>query len=387
MNKEEFEQLLKQYRDNTLQEGDLEKLYAYIHAGNYPEVIDQWLDETFQDPAYAVHSKDYDPAEVFALLETRLDNRKPVFGWWKAVAVTAAAAAVITLFVTISRQPRSKPVPINVTAAGNFDAPPGKNGAVLTLANGSQILLDSSSNGVLAQQGSARLLKEEGRLNYHKDGVVGRGAPVYNMVSTPRGRQFKLMLSDGTQVLLNAGSSIRFPTVFAGSERRVEISGEAYLEVAQTADAPFVIQLNKSEVVVLGTQFNVTDYSDEDNSRTTLLEGAVKLRTDAQEMVLRPGQQARMERNSGHLSAKAVDTDQITAWTRNRLSFDKTDFADLMRQISRWYDVDVVYKGKVPDIHIGGSLHRNVNLSIVMEFLGANGVHYSISDRTITILP
>jgi len=387
MNKEEFEQLLKQYRDNTLQEGDLEKLYAYIHAGNYPEVIDQWLDETFPDPAYAVHSKDYDPAEVFALLETRLDNRKPVFGWWKAVAVTAAAAAVITLFVTISRQPRSKPVPINVTAAGNFDAPPGKNGAVLTLANGSQILLDSSSNGVLAQQGSARLLKEEGRLNYHKDGVVGRGAPVYNMVSTPRGRQFKLMLSDGTQVLLNAGSSIRFPTVFAGSERRVEISGEAYLEVAQTADAPFVIQLNKSEVVVLGTQFNVTDYSDEDNSRTTLLEGAVKLRTDAQEMVLRPGQQARMERNSGHLSAKAVDTDQITAWTRNRLSFDKTDFADLMRQISRWYDVDVVYKGKVPDIHIGGSLHRNVNLSIVMEFLGANGVHYSISDRTITILP
>jgi len=387
MNKEEFEQLLKQYLDNTLQEGDLEKLYAYIHAGNYPEVIDQWLDETFQDPAYAVHSKDYDPAEVFALLETRLDNRKPVFGWWKAVAVTAAAAAVITLFVTISRQPRSKPVPINVTAAGNFDAPPGKNGAVLTLANGSQILLDSSSNGVLAQQGSARLLKEEGRLNYHKDGVVGRGAPVYNMVSTPRGRQFKLMLSDGTQVLLNAGSSIRFPTVFAGSERRVEISGEAYLEVAQTADAPFVIQLNKSEVVVLGTQFNVTDYSDEDNSRTTLLEGAVKLRTDAQEMVLRPGQQARMERNSGHLSAKAVDTDQITAWTRNRLSFDKTDFADLMRQISRWYDVDVVYKGKVPDIHIGGSLHRNVNLSIVMEFLGANGVHYSISDRTITILP
>lgn len=378
---------MKQYRDNTLQEGDLEKLYAYIHAGNYPEVIDQWLDETFQDPAYAVHSKDYDPAEVFALLETRLDNRKPVFGWWKAVAVTAAAAAVITLFVTISRQPRSKPVPINVTAAGNFDAPPGKNGAVLTLANGSQILLDSSSNGVLAQQGSARLLKEEGRLNYHKDGVVGRGAPVYNMVSTPRGRQFKLMLSDGTQVLLNAGSSIRFPTVFAGSERRVEISGEAYLEVAQTADAPFVIQLNKSEVVVLGTQFNVTDYSDEDNSRTTLLEGAVKLRTDAQEMVLRPGQQARMERNSGHLSAKAVDTDQITAWTRNRLSFDKTDFADLMRQISRWYDVDVVYKGKVPDIHIGGSLHRNVNLSIVMEFLGANGVHYSISDRTITILP
>lgn len=387
MNKEEFEQLLKQYRDNTLQEGDLEKLYAYIHAGNYPEVIDQWLDETFQDPAYAVHSKDYDPAEVFALLETRLENRKPVFGWWKAVAATAAAAAVITLFMTISRQPRSKPLPINVTAAGNFDAPPGKNGAVLTLANGSQILLDSTSNGVLAQQGSARLLKEEGRLNYHKDGVVGRGAPVYNMVSTPRGRQFKLMLSDGTQVLLNAGSSIRFPTVFAGSERRVEISGEAFLEVAQTADAPFVIQLNKSEVVVLGTQFNVTDYSDEDNSRTTLLEGAVKLRTDAQEMVLKPGQQVRMERNSGHLSAKTVDTDQIIAWTRNRLSFDKTDFADLMRQISRWYDVDVVYKGKVPDIHIGGSLHRNVNLSIVMEFLGVNGVHYSISDRTITILP
>jgi ferric-dicitrate binding protein FerR (iron transport regulator) len=258
---------------------------------------------------------------------------------------------------------------------------------VLTLANGNQILLDSSANGVLAQQGDARLLKEEGRLNYHKNGIAGGAAPVYNMVTTPRGRQFKLVLSDGTQVLLNAGSSIRFPTVFAGRERRVEISGEAYLEVAQTAEMPFVIQLNKSEVVVLGTQFNVTDYNDEDNARTTLLEGAVKLRTAAQEMVLRPGQQARMDRVHGHLSSKTVDTDQIIAWTRGRLSFDNTNFADLMRQISRWYDVDVVYKGTVPDIHIGGSLHRNVNLSIVMEFLGANGVHYNISDRTITILP
>ncbi|MCF6402925.1 DUF4974 domain-containing protein [Chitinophaga filiformis] len=386
MKKEEFEQLLKQYRDDTLQEGDLEKLYACIREGSYPEVIDEWLDETFQNPVYAVHTKDYDPAEVFALLETRLEKKKQIFRWWKPVAATAAAAAIL-LFVTISLQQRNKPVPINVTAATDFDAPPGKNGAVLTLANGSQILLDSSSNGVLAQQGDARLLKEEGRLNYRKDGIQGKGTPVYNMVTTPRGRQFKLMLSDGTQVLLNAGSSIRFPTVFAGRERRVEISGEAYLEVAQTADMPFVIQLNKSEVVVLGTQFNVTDYSDEDNSRTTLLEGAVKLRTAAQEMVLRPGQQVRMDRNNGHLSAKTVDTDQIIAWTRNRLSFDNTDFADLMRQISRWYDVDIVYKGKVPDIHFGGSLHRNVNLSIVMEFLGANGVHYSVSDRTITILP
>ncbi|SHM72476.1 FecR family protein [Chitinophaga sp. CF418] len=386
MNKDELEQLLKRYRDDTLEEGELDKLYAYIHEGHYPEVIDQWLDETFQNQAYAVHTKDYNPAEVFALLEARIEKKKPIFSWWKAAA-TAAAAAVILLVVTISLQQHSKPVPINVTAATHFDVPPGKNGAVLTLANGSQILLDSSSNGVLAQQGDARLLKEEGRLNYRKDGILGKGAPVYNMITTPRGRQFKLVLSDGTQVLLNAGSSIRFPTVFAGRERRVEISGEAYLEVAQTADMPFVIQLNKSEVVVLGTQFNVTDYSDEDNSRTTLLEGAVKLRTATQEMVLRPGQQVRMERNNGHLSAKTVDTDQIIAWTRNRLSFDNTDFADLMRQVSRWYDVDIVYKGKVPDIHIGGSLHRNVNLSIVMEFLGANGVHYSISDRTITILP
>ncbi len=385
MNKAEFEQLLKRYRDDTLQDGELEKLYAYIDEGSYPDVIDQWLDETFQDPAYAVHTREYDPAAVFALLEDRLDKKKRVFGWWKAAAVTAAAA-VILLLVTISLQ-RDKPVPINVTAAPHFDAPPGKNGAVLTLANGNQILLDSSANGVLAQQGNARLLKEEGRLNYHKNGTAGNAVPVYNMVTTPRGRQFKLVLSDGTQVLLNAGSSIRFPTVFAGTERRVEISGEAYLEVSQTAEMPFVIQLNKSEVVVLGTQFNVTDYSDEDNSRTTLLTGAVKLRTVAQEMVLRPGQQVRMERNNGHLSAKTVDTDQITAWTRGRLSFDNTNFADLMRQISRWYDVDVVYKGTVPDIHIGGSLHRNVNLSIVMEFLGANGVHYNISDKTITILP
>jgi hypothetical protein len=384
MSKEAFEQLLKQYRDDNLQEGELEKLYAYIHEGNYPEVIDQWLDETFHNPAYAVHTRDYDPAQVFALLEARFEKKKRVFSW----RIPAAAAAVILLlFMTILLQRRSKPDPGNTTAAIHFDAPPGKNGAVLTLANGSQILLDSSRNGLLTQQGNSRLLKEEGQLNYHKDRIAGKAETVYNVVTTPRGRQFKLVLADSTLVWLNAGSSIRFPTVFAGRERRVEVSGEAYFEVARAANIPFVVQLNRSEVVVLGTHFNVADYSDEDNVRTTLLEGAVKLRTAAQEMVLRPGQQARMERTSGHLSAKAVDTDQIIAWTRDRLSFGDTDFADLMRQISRWYDVDVVYTGKVPDIHIGGSLHRNVNLSIVLEFLGENGVHYNTNERTITILP
>jgi ferric-dicitrate binding protein FerR (iron transport regulator) len=383
MSKEEFEQLLKQYRDDNLQEGELEKLYAYIQEGSYPEVIDQWLDETFHNPAYAVHTKDYDPAEVFALLETRLEKKKRVFSWRTA----AAAAAVILLFATILLQRRSKPVPGKAMAAMHFDAPPGKTGAVLTLANGSQILLDSSRNGLLAQQGNSRLLKEEGQLNYHKDHIAGKALPVYNVVTTPRGRQFKLVLADSTLVWLNAGSSIRFPTVFAGKERRVEVSGEAYFEVARAANMPFVVQLKRSEVLVLGTHFNVADYSDEDNIRTTLLEGAVKLRTAAQEMVLRPGQQARMERASGHLSTKAVDTDQTIAWTRDRLSFGDTDFADLMRQISRWYDVDVVYTGKVPDIHIGGSLHRNVNLSIVLEFLGENGVHYNTSERTVTILP
>ncbi|WP_339070946.1 FecR domain-containing protein [Chitinophaga sp. 212800008-4] len=384
MHKDEFEQLLRKYRDEQLNEDELALLYEYIHQGAFPEVVDHWLEETFHDPAYAGSARDYAPADIFAAMESRMGPEKKVFPWWKA-AVAAAAVLLSGICVYWFSRPAHAPTPIPV--AIHFDAPPGKSGAMLTLGSGQQILLDSAGNGRLARQGATNLQKEEGQLSYQRQRGSSGDSLVYNTVSTPRGRQFRLVLADGTHVWLNAGSQIRFPAAFTGKERRVDISGEAYFEVKPDPEMPFIIQAHSAQIRVLGTSFNVADYDDEKNMTTTLLEGSVKIHTTSTAMLLQPGQQASIEKNTGKLSAKTVDTEQAVAWTKDRLALNNTDFAELMRRISRWYDVDVVYAGKVPDIHIGGSLHRNVNLSVVLEFLGENGVHYTTNGKTVTILP
>jgi ferric-dicitrate binding protein FerR (iron transport regulator) len=206
-------------------------------------------------------------------------------------------------------------------------------------------------------------------------------------MTTPKAKQYRLVLPDGTRVWLNAASSIRFPTAFRGRERRLEVSGEVYFEVAQDKNMPFVVQVDKTEIVVLGTHFDVMDYGDERTINTTLLEGAVKVRNGKQEILLTPGEQGSVERASGKLSSSPVDVDAVIAWTKGRISLANSDLSVLMRQISRWYDVDVKFQGKIPDLHVGGFINRDVDLSTVMEFLGENGVHYRTEGRTITILP
>ncbi|HMI61382.1 MAG TPA: FecR domain-containing protein, partial [Puia sp.] len=202
-----------------------------------------------------------------------------------------------------------------------------------------------------------------------------------------RGREFELVLADGTRVTLNAASTIRFPTTFTGSERRVEVSGEAYFEVTHNEKMPFIVKLNSTEIAVLGTHFDVSDYSDENNVSATLLEGSVKVSNGPQNTLLAPGEQAKLDRTTSVLSRKKVDVDEVVAWTKGRLSFNNSDLPRLMRQISRWYDVDVIFGGNIPNVRIGGFLHRDVNLSTILDYLADNGVHYRTEGKTITILP
>ncbi|WP_143306453.1 FecR family protein [Chitinophaga vietnamensis] len=378
--KNEFLQLLRKYRDGTLDAHDIPLLYQYIGQARHADVMDEWLDETFNDPAYASAANDYDPAIVFAEMQEHMQARKRAFPFWKSLAA-ASVALLIAITAYVILRPARAPQPTV------FDAPPGKNGAILTLANGRQVQLDSMDAALPTRQGQATLQKTSGQLSYQQQGDLVTEATVYNTVSTPRGRQFKLALADGTQVWLNAGSKIRFPTGFTTKERKVELSGEAYFEVAQNPAAPFIVQLHGSKITVLGTHFNIADYEDENNTNTTLLTGAVKLQTGNQAVVLSPGTQATIDKSSGTLSTKTVDTEPVIAWTKDKLILSNEDFAGLMRSISRWYDVDIVYAGKVPALRIGGSLHRNVNLSVVLGFLEENGVHYQASGKTVTIFP
>jgi hypothetical protein len=301
--------------------------------------------------------------------------------WWNY-----AAAAVLLFFVAgyyllnnTKKQPPIAEQPVKK------DIPAGRQGAILTLSNGRQIILDSAANGVLTRDAGVQVIRKGGELSY------GGNADemLYNKVVTPRGRKWQLTLSDGTKVWLNAASSIRYPISFVGKERMVEVTGETYFEVTPDKNRPFRISIaGKGNIEVLGTRFDIDAYDDEDAIRTTLLEGRVKVIRGGSSSSLSPGQQAVIVSGTDGIKVlNDANIDEVMAWKNGRFIFSDMDLKTIMRQLRRWYDVDVVYEGKVPDIRVGGIIHNDVYLSTVMEFLGENGVHYKIEGKRITIMP
>ena len=319
----------------------------------------------------------------------------------------AAASLILLLalgywyFTQETTQPAKTPVK---AVASIITAHPGTTGAILTLADGSQVDLDSAGAVLPETQGNTRLSRKNNELVYAGDNATAQASaqttaqanaqanaaaepPVYNTLVTPRGREYSIVLSDGTKVWLNAGSSIRYPVKFDTKRRDVAITGEAYLEVAKDKNRPFVVQSANTSVKVLGTKFDVTNYEDEQKTSVTLLEGSVSVGNGTNDLLLTPGHQAQIAHAGGTMTTRSEDGSRVTAWTRGLLDLDNADFATLMRQISRWYDVDVVFKGMPSGVHIGGLLHRNVDLSVVLQYLKDNGIHYTAQGKTITILP
>jgi len=206
------------------------------------------------------------------------------------------------------------------------------------------------------------------------------------MLSTPRAAQYQLVLPDGSKVWLNAASSIHYPTAFAGKERKVEITGEAYFEVAQDARLPFIVKTNGMEVKVLGTHFNVNAYEDEAMVRTTLLEGAVLMTKDAATALLQPGEQAQLTKAGDLKLVHNADIAEAVAWKNGLFQLNSADVPAIMRQMARWYDVEIVYEEGVPDGHISGKVPRGMNLSQVLEIFEVSGVHFKIEGRKIIVL-
>lgn len=265
------------------------------------------------------------------------------------------------------------------------DIPPGRNTAILTLANGNRILLDSAKNGQLAQLGSTRIVNKNGQVTYHSSG--GQATAGENILTTPRGGQYQLILPDGSKVWLNAASSITYPTAFSGKERAVTITGEAYFEIARDKSRPFRVTTGNLVITDIGTQFNIMAYSDERSMQATLVEGSIKVSRGQAGIVLAPGQQAVAGNESPIIKIiREANIDEVIAWKNGSFQFTNMDLRTIMRQLTRWYDVDVVFEGNTPAIRIGGFIHKNVSLSTVMEFLKGNGVRYKLEGKKITIL-
>ncbi|HEY0668672.1 MAG TPA: FecR domain-containing protein [Sphingobacteriaceae bacterium] len=305
------------------------------------------------------------------------------------IKIAAAAAILIFIaagfyFTSINKQHDglvSKPV--------KTDIAPGGNRAILTLADGSTVVLDSVDNGVIAVQGSMRIQKSKnGEIVYNGLGssLKNLNNPAsFNTISTPRGGTYQITLPDGTKAWLNSASSLKFPAYFDGKHRIVALTGEAYFEVAKNKAMPFKVIVNEMEVEVLGTHFNVMAYKEESSTNTTLLEGSVRVTKGSQSETLAPGQQARV---SAGIKVFPADVKEAVAWKEGYFIFKNESIFSIMRKISRWYNVDIEYRGDVSSMVFGGIISRDRNVSEVFKILElTNAVHFKIEGRRIIVMP
>ena len=324
--------------------------------------------------------------------EVRRLNR-PKEKWLRAAAAAVLAISLGGSAYYYFRTTPAAPVKSLSLAHSRFknDVLPGGNRAVLTLANGSSIVLDSARNGTLARQGSTMVVKlDNGQLAYKGEGHDNRQAADigYNTVTTPRGGQYRVVLPDGSKVWLNAASSLSFPTTFSGKERKVILTGEAYFEIQRDKDKPFSVTVNKMTVDVLGTRFNIMAYGDEATVKTTLLDGAVKVLSSGKAAVtLAHGEQAELGQDGEIKVRPNADMDETMAWKDGWFYFHNTDIKTVMRQLARWYNIQIVYSKNIEQ-GFYAKIPRNTNLSTVLKALTLTGsLHIDIEGSQVTVQP
>lgn len=306
---------------------------------------------------------------------------------WVAAAILLLAGTGAYLW-TVTRKPEQAMAKNSEQPAK--DIAPGGSKALLTLADGSTILLDNAAKGQLAMQGSTRIIKnEKDKVSYSQNNskeVAGT-----NTLSTPKGGQYQLTLPDGTNVWINAASSITFPTAFTGKDRHVQITGEAYFEVAKNTHQPFFVDVEvdgneKETIEVLGTKFNVNSYSNETSIATTLMEGNVKVTAGKRSLLLKPGQQTQLKQQDQSITINLhPDLEKIIAWKQGLFNFNDADVPSVMRQLERWYDIQVRYEGAVPALRLKGELDRGVPLSGILKILPELGIRYRLDNRTLIV--
>ncbi len=391
-----MEELFKKYLDNQCSPDEVRTLLAYF---NYPENEAQ-LRKLILDSLEAIETDDDETQhqtatdKIFTSIKRKHDARKgkivPLFrqNWIRIAAAIILLIGGYFIYNSINSNGTAKPV-IAKTDTANHEIGPGGNKAILTLADGSTINLETAVNGTLTQQGKTTLLKiADGQLSYRS--LNEKAAQnFHNTVTTPRGGQYQITLSDGSKVWLNAASSIDFPAAFAGNERIVNITGEVYFEVAKNASMPFKVKIaDKGEVEVLGTHFNINAYSDEPAIKTTLLEGSVKVSglIHDNSRIIKPGEQAQLNANDQVNVNKQANVEQVIAWKNGTFNFENADLEMALRQIARWYDVDIIFEGSVPKKQFNGEMQRDLSLSRVIKLFEKNDVYCRIEGKKLIVL-
>ncbi|SEM25800.1 FecR family protein [bacterium A37T11] len=366
MNKEQAEALLAKYLDGKCSEEEkalLESWYLTYEKKNLPALNDnyrrQQLDKIRKSLPVSGHKL----------------GRISIVTLLKAAAVLLAATAALYYYLPSHHMGQS-------STKFAQDIRPGSNQAILTLTDGHKIHLDSTQNGIIIHAQQIKYTNGNA-----VPGVSLPGADSLLSLTTPKGGQYQVILNDGTKVWLNAASTLRYPARFTSGKRRVEINGEAFFNVAQDQSSPFVVVAGDQQVQVLGTSFNVNNYDNENQARTTLVDGSIRVGLSAAQHFqwLHPGQQARIQ--GQHIQIDAVDLDEATAWVKGYFKFAGEDIFSIMKQLGRWYNIEIVYQGQISD-HFSGRVSRYKNISQVLTMLEETGaVHFTIQGRRIIVEP
>lgn len=299
--------------------------------------------------------------------------------WWVAAGIALLLAAGTAYWLLTP----AKQLPEPVTRSAPQDAAPAGNKALLTLADGTVINLDEPQNNPLPLQGNVQVSRSDSGMLTYKVAAAGSNAPLsYNTLTTPRGGQYKIILADGSVVWLNAASSLRYPAAFTSSVRQVEVTGEAYFEVAKKPEQPFIVTVQGVNMQVLGTSFNVNAYEKQQGVITTLVEGRLKVTAPTAAVILKPGQQS--VAGTGNIKVQTVDPEQAIAWKHGLFVFNNASLQEVMEQLSRWYDVDIIYN-TTSNVTFEGEIQRNLSLSQVLKHLEQKDVKFKLNEKTLTV--
>lgn len=311
---------------------------------------------------------------------------------WKYAAVILVLLSVAAILYQSPTSGKKQIAAVVEKSKYKNDIPPGTDKAKLTLADGSVVIVDGNTSGMIKSYAGLNITSDHGLVSYKMLSQGRSLANNYNTINTPAGCKYKVTLPDGTMVWLNSESSLKFPIVFNGNERRVYLTGEAYFEVAKNKHKPFKAFFNNTVVRVLGTHFNVSAYHNEEAVKITLLEGSVKVSNGKQSKMIVPGQQASIKQAviadvpPAKISIAATDVNESVAWKNNLFLFDSEDAESVMREIARWYNVEIEYRDGVPQTHFSGSISRNNNISQILNMLElTGGVHFSIDGRKVIV--
>ena len=381
MQPSELRRLLEKYIDNSISAEEFRQLWTSLGEDRYDSDWHELTERVLNDNRLHDLSDQEQIVQRLAQIRARIDNETPIkYLSTRRVTRYAAAAAIILLASTIfliTRNTTSKPTIAAIKPQPSNKIKPGTQKAMLTLADGTVVTLDSTANGKIAQQGATQVMKlANGQIRYQTANTTAeRDKVAYNVMSTPMGGQYQLTLPDGSNVWLNAGSSITYPTAFPGNTREVKITGEVYFEVAKDKNKAFHVTAGDQEIEVLGTHFNINAYTDEDHIKTSLLEGAVKVN----KVLLQPGQAFT------HGKVEPTNVDQDIAWKNGVFNFNNQSLAQVMRQLARWYDLEIVYPQGIPQKEYGGEIGRNLTLDQVLKGLENSGIHFQLQGRRLTV--